>query len=106
MEAGGGGRPPEHGAFGGGKHDQVDLSELARAIIQDEPIKMRRLGGLYHINVEALSDMWIIKNLDGADLAQCVEPIREISSHFASIGLCEQYEGDILIFPVGSRTPA
>lgn len=88
----------------GRKHDQVDLSELARAIIQDEPIKMRRLGGLYHINVEALSDMWIIKNLDGADLAQCVEPIREISSHFASIGLCEQYEGDILIFPVGSRT--
>ena len=73
-------------------------------IVQDEPIKMRRLGGLYHIDVEALSDMWIVKNQDGADLSQWVESIRELSAHFASIGLCEPYEGDILIFPVGSRT--
>lgn len=88
----------------GRKHDQADLSELVRAIIQDEPIKMRRLGGLYHIDVEALSDMWIVKNQDGTDLSQWAEPIRELSSHFASIGLCEPYEGDILIFPVGNRT--
>lgn len=88
----------------GRRHDQVDLSGLVRAIIQDEPIKMRRLGDLYHIDVEALSDVWILKNLTEEDLSQWVGPIRELSSHFAQIEMCEPYEKDILIFPVGSRT--
>ena len=88
----------------GRQHDQVDLSELVRAIIQDEPIKMRRLGDLYHIDVEALSDVWILKNLTDADLSRWIGPIRELSSHFARIEICEPYENDILIFPVGNRT--
>ena len=88
----------------GKQHDQVDLSGLVRAIIQDEPIKMRRLGDLYHIDVEALSDVWILKNLSDGDLSRWVSPIRELSTHFAKIEMCELYENDILIFPVGSRT--
>lgn len=88
----------------GKKHGQSDLSELLRAILQDEPIKMRRLGDLYHIDVEALSDFWILKNLRGENLSQWVGPIKALSAHFASIELCEQYENDILILPVGSRT--
>lgn len=88
----------------GKQHDQVDLSELVRAILLDEPIKMRRLGDLYHIDVEALSDMWILKSLGGEKLTRWVGPIRELSSQFATIGLCEQYENDILIFPVGKKT--
>mgnify|MGYP000049005923 CR=1 FL=1 len=88
----------------GRQHDQADLSELVRAIIQDEPIKMRRLGDLYHIDVEALSDVWILKNLTDADLSRWIGPIRELSSHFARIEICEPYENDILIFPVGNRT--
>ena len=41
----------------GKDHGKVNLSELIRAIIQDEPIKMRRLGALYRIDVEAMSDV-------------------------------------------------
>lgn len=88
----------------GKKHDQIDLSELVRAIILDEPIKMRRLGDLYHIDVEALSDMWILGNLTGENLSRWVVPIQELSAHFATVELCEQHEKDILIFPVGHRT--
>ena len=88
----------------GAHHDQVDLSELVRSIILDEPIKMRRLGSLYHIDVESLSDMWILRSLMGADLSRWTAPIRDLSAQFARIGLCEHYENDILIFPVGSRT--
>lgn len=88
----------------GKQHDQIDLSELVRAIILDEPIKMRRLGDLYHIDVEALSDMWILKSLTGKNLSQWTSDVRELSSNYATIGLCEHYENDILIFPVGSHT--
>ena len=52
------------GVWGRNSMTRWTCPELARAIIQDEPIKMRRLGGLYHIDVEALSDVWILKNLD------------------------------------------
>ena len=48
----------------GKTHNQTDLSELTRAIILDEPIKMSRLGDLYHIDEASLSDMWILRSLD------------------------------------------
>ena len=88
----------------GKTHDQVDLSELVRAIILDEPIKMRRLGDLYHIDVSSLSDMWILKSLSGENLSPWTTGISELSKLYAKIGLCEHYENDILIFPVGNRT--
>ena len=88
----------------GKTHDQLDLSELVRAIIQDEPMKMRRLGSLYHIDVESLSDMWILKSINGESLSRWLRPVQELSAHFASIGLCELHENDILIFPTGNRT--
>ncbi|HIX33301.1 MAG TPA: PucR family transcriptional regulator [Candidatus Gemmiger avium] len=88
----------------GRAHDQKDLSELVRAIILDEPIKMRRLGELYHIDVASLSDMWILRSLRGENLSPWVDEVAELSSLYTRIGLCEHYENDILIFPVGSRT--
>lgn len=84
--------------------DQTDLSELVRAIILDEPMKMQRLGDLYHIDVRSLSDMWIIRSMAGEDLSQWTVAIRGLSAHFTAVGLCAHYENDILIFPVGHRT--
>lgn len=88
----------------GKTHDQTDLSELTRAIILDEPIKMRRLGDLYHIDVASLSDMWILRSLTGENLSPWTKAVAELSSLYAQIGLCEHYENDILIFPIGSRS--
>lgn len=88
----------------GQNHDHIDLSELVRAIIQDEPIKMRRLGDLYHIDVESLSDMWILSSQDKEPVKRWVEPVRKFLKQYTTIGLCERYDNDILIFPTGSRT--
>ena len=88
----------------GRNHGMVNLSELVRAIVQDEPVKMRRLGGLYHIDVEAMSDVWIMKNMGVSNPEIWIEPVKKLSSHFVSVELCGLYEGDIIIFPVGERT--
>lgn len=88
----------------GKNHDQSDLSELTRAIVLDEPIKMRRLGELYHIDVASLSDMWIIRSLDGENLSPWTQAISELSALYTRIGLCGHYENDILIFPTGTQT--
>lgn len=87
----------------GKDHDQMDLSELVRAILMDEPIKMRRLGDLYHIDVASLSDMWILRSLTGESLSRWTGAVRELSAQFVRVGLCENYETDILIFPIGER---
>ena len=88
----------------GRKHDRVDMWELVRAIVLDEPIKMRRLGDIYHINVAELSDVWIIRSLTGEDLAPLLGEVRECSAQYARVSLCESYEEDILLFPTGTRT--
>ena len=88
----------------GKTHDQTDLSELTKAIVMDEPIKMRRLGELYHIDVASLSDMWIIRSLNGENLSPWTRDVAELSALYTKIGLCEHYENDILIFPTGTRT--
>lgn len=88
----------------GKTHDQTELSELAKAIVLDEPVKMRRLGDLYHIDVASLSDMWILRSLTGENLAPWTKTVSELSSLYTRVGLCEHYEKDILIFPVGNRT--
>ena len=88
----------------GRKHDRVDMSELVRAIVLDEPIKMRRLGDIYRIDVAELSDVWIIRSLDGASLLPMLGEVRGLSAQYASVSLCECYEDDILIFPTGSRS--
>lgn len=36
------------------------IHELIRAILQDEPIKMRRLSDVFHIEIASIQEMWVI----------------------------------------------
>lgn len=88
----------------GKEHDRIAVLELVRSIIQDEPIKMRRLADIYKIDVAALSDMWILHNQGGGSLSRWLDGVRELSDQYAHVSICECYEDDILIFPVGPGT--
>lgn len=88
----------------GKEHDHIAVLELVRAIIQDEPIKMRRLADIYKIDVAALSDMWILHDQGSGALSRWLGEVRALSSQYANVSICECYEGDILIFPVGPST--
>ena len=44
----------------GQQHGVIAIRELIRAILQDEPIKMRRLADLFHIHITAIREMWIL----------------------------------------------
>lgn len=85
----------------GRDHDKIGLLELVRSIIQDEPIKMRRLAGIYKIDVESISDIWILQCKNKGRLSSLLENVRELSGRYANVSICELYEEDILIFPVG-----
>ena len=44
----------------GRKHGEVAIHELVRAILQDEPMKMYRLAEIFHIDIAAIHEMWIL----------------------------------------------
>ena len=41
------------------QHDEVEVTELVRAILKDEPMKMRRLADIFHIDVASIHSMLI-----------------------------------------------
>lgn len=42
-------------------------SELVRAIIDDDPLKMNRLADLFHINVAELNQMWVFESISRSE---------------------------------------
>jgi DNA-binding PucR family transcriptional regulator len=41
-------------------HGEQVLPELVQAILQDEPLKMRRIANVFKIDVESIHNMWIV----------------------------------------------
>ncbi len=85
----------------GKNHDRMGLRELVRAIIKDEPIKMRRIADLYHINISEINDMLIVHSIKNDNLSSYRNEILNISADYAQIKMCEPYENDILLFYTG-----
>ena len=50
----------------GRQHGAVAIHELIRAILQDEPLKMRRLAEIFHVDVAALHEIWMLCDMDDA----------------------------------------
>lgn len=42
------------------RHDSIVVGELVRAILQDEPMKMRRLADIFHVDIASLNSMWLL----------------------------------------------
>ncbi len=85
----------------GGGQEQVAVTELVRAILMDEPMKMRRLAEIFRIDVASIHTMWIIHPLDngGRDrLHTAIQPVRDLVAGYASTMLCDLYEGDLFLF--------
>jgi DNA-binding PucR family transcriptional regulator len=82
-------------------HDQVDITELFRAIIQDEPLKMRGLANIFGLDVSSLHTMGILRPeapLDPAFSQQLQQGIRDIlQPHFRNV-VIGPYEDTILFF--------
>lgn len=92
------------GSLWSSQHAEVQVSELIRAIMRDEPLKMRRLAKLFHIDVASIRSMWVLR-IDNADETQrqkfekdVLARLREILSHRSNIMLADAYEGYIVGF--------
>ena len=85
----------------GRKHGEIAIHELVRAILQDEPMKMRRLAEIFHVDVAAIHEMWIIQS--GAEEAkarfkQALPALRECFAGFSGSLIMDVYGGRLLLF--------
>ena len=85
----------------GQQHSEVAIHELVHAILQDEPMKMRRLADIFHIHVAAIHEMWI---LDGEKedfakyIKQEIQMLRIFADNCADIVVADVYDDKLLLF--------
>ena len=82
-------------------HAAVVIRELIRAIIQDDPMKMRRLSDVFRIDIRAIQDMWILnfedKNtMDSAARFQSI--VQDSLADGTALRFGDWYEGQLLFF--------
>ena len=86
------------------KHAEIQISELIRAILRDEPLKMRRLADLFHIDVASMHTMWVLRientdvNLRQRYETEVLTQLRETLSHSCDTVIADTYEGYIVGF--------
>lgn len=86
------------------KHAEIQISELVRAILRDEPLKMRRLADLFHIDVSSIHSMWVL-SIENADdslrqryEAEALNQLRDTLAHRCDTVIADSYEGYIVGF--------
>lgn len=84
----------------GRQEEEEVITELVRAIMQDEPLKMRRLAGLFHIDVVSIHSMWIIRDRrleqKTGGLAM-LENVREFLIPYSKTVVADIYENDMVV---------
>lgn len=76
-------------------HGTIAVRELIRAILQDDPIKMRRLSDIFHIDVESIHEMWIVR---GDELPKKMETICANLKTHAKTVIADIYEQQLILF--------
>lgn len=85
----------------GRRHGEIAIHELIRAILQDEPLKMRRLAEIFHVDVASLHEMWIVQSnrADSRERFQALLPaVQECFAGFSGSLISDVYGGRLLIF--------
>lgn len=79
--------------------DEAVISELVRAILSDEPVRMRKLASIFDIDVRSIDSMWIVRRMDGQTLSeQDYSVFRNALPTTILRPVTDLYEGRIVLF--------
>lgn len=76
----------------GRQHGAVAIHELIRAILQDEPLKMRRLAEIFHVDVAALHEIWMLCGMEDASVVS-MEQMTGAVRRCAGLAIGAVYDG-------------
>lgn len=74
-------------------HSEVLTSELVKAILNDEPIRMRRLSEVLRIDIKSIHNSWFIRCTDGRShfSDEMIKAVRDVMNNLDSEILLESY---------------
>ena len=72
------------------------ISELVRAILDDDPLRMRTLAGLFHIDIASISAMWIFSG-ERVELSMA-QTLSETAGNYCRTSFADLYNGEIILF--------
>ena len=76
------------------QHGAVAIHELLRAILRDEPLKMRRLAEIFHIDIAAIHELWMLCGVaEVSEVRDRMEQDLELARQCADIAIGAVYEG-------------
>ncbi len=88
------------------KHSEFVMSELVKAILNDEPMNMRRLANYFRIDVASINNMWIIRpckktqspDVDKLIRQQILDIAKNTLKNRCRTLIIDIYDGSIVIF--------
>lgn len=86
----------------GDQQKVMAAKEVVSAILQDEPLKMRRLADIFHIDVASMNDLVIISGdspKDHAMLSTHAGEIIELFTTSATAVVADIFDGDLILLP-------
>lgn len=89
------------------QHDAVAVRELVCAILQDEPMKMRRLADIFHIDVAAIRTMVILHGEQEWNHGNCsaiLPSLTELLRAYFETVVADAYEGELVLFMDGPKS--
>ncbi len=82
----------------GKQHGAVAIHELVRAILQDEPLKMRRLAEIFHVDVASLHELWMLCGTDANEVENRMEQDLSLARQCADSVVGATFEGQPVMF--------
>lgn len=88
----------------GQNYEAVNTQELVKAILNDESLKMRRLGAILHIDVGSISNVWFVHVQDPAERKFVMYHLKEEMKLRFDVLLVELFEQTIVILMDAGKT--
>ena len=82
----------------GRQHGAVAIHELLRAILQDDPLKMRRLADIFHVDVAAIHELWMLCGTSADEVSSRMEQDLALARQCADTVVGGIYEGQPVMF--------
>lgn len=85
----------------GQNQGEMVIHELIRAILQDDPMRMRQISNIFHINVADIHEMWIMRceeNQLEHFRREGLPLVREHLGHYCHTVVADLYEGQLVAF--------
>lgn len=88
----------------GNSYGEEVLEELVHAILKDDPVKMKRLAELFHVDTAAINTLWVIHGEKTDSISEAVvSELKNLIGVYTNIILDDYYENCYVIFSGGLK---